>query len=732
MPFSPLTQRPRSLAWSYDAKYLAGGTNSGAIHVLDGATLEIRHTLRGHTGEITAIAWLIDGSRIVSAGMDGYLRWWDVAKGVELFKVSIAEPGNICELSFSADGRWLAGRAEAGKVYVWTIEPQVTTDRRHLARLDLSNATLDTGTIQSLVNMPALKILDVSGTSLGDEVIPQFAKMDRLKSLAVEDTFISAGGVQRLRAALPDTDIQWNARGPDRSIAQRLLAKNAKVSVMMGQQRTYVVSPSDLPEIPFRVVSIKAFGKRQLSVKDFEGLEELDALESIDLLHTGVNDAVLAKVQGLTNLQNIDFGGTIVTGKPLAGFSIMPRVHTVGFGGDLMNVDVAHLNRFPNLKHAWIGWNPYGDTGLANLPLLPELELLVCEHTQIQGSGFPSLNRFQKLRVLNFSDTLVDDEGLQKLPVLPGLTELRLANTSLTDASVLHLSQFTMLKLLDLNGTSLTPSGLAELRKAIPGCTIEWSAAAVKVPVEPVKTPTLAELRAAIEAQPESVEARLRRGKWYRQRHLWGEALADLESALDGVAGTHYWDRSALAALHLHRGNIDAYRKICSELAAELLVTPDDVRLADMVRLVCLSPVGVDDFAPIMEISNTLMAKRDNELFQRNQISVLCRLKLWKEAVEAARAFRTKYQGGLGVAQPMLFQAIAFQNLGETDAARKALIEAKEYAEAQTPNPKDPVDWFSFDALYTEIAFAEASELILGERQELSLKYPAPDLEPPK
>jgi len=65
--------------------------------------------------------------------------------------------------------------------------------------------------------------------------------------------------------------------------------------------------------------------------------------------------------------------------------------------------------------------------------------------------------------------------------------------------------------------------------------TIEWSEKTPQEISAPVKAPTLDELTAAIEAQPESVEARLQRGQWYRQRHLWVEALADLEAALDGV-----------------------------------------------------------------------------------------------------------------------------------------------------------------------------------------------------
>ena len=127
-PFTDQIHVTRSLAWGQDGKYLLAGSSSGVIHVMDGATLEIMHALRGHAGSITVVAWSNDGTRIVSAGLDGFLRWWDAAKGVELFKIPIANSDSIYELHFSADGRWLAGRSEAGKVYVWTTEsPQVPT-----------------------------------------------------------------------------------------------------------------------------------------------------------------------------------------------------------------------------------------------------------------------------------------------------------------------------------------------------------------------------------------------------------------------------------------------------------------------------------------------------------------------------------------------------------------------------------------------------------------------------
>ena len=56
------------------------------------------------------------------------------------------------------------------------------------------------------------------------------------------------------------------------SLCEVFLAKNAKISVMMGQQRVDLNSPFDLPEIPFRVVSIKADEKQSIPQPAHTGL----------------------------------------------------------------------------------------------------------------------------------------------------------------------------------------------------------------------------------------------------------------------------------------------------------------------------------------------------------------------------------------------------------------------------------------------------------------------------
>jgi len=71
-------------------------------------------------------------------------------------------------------------------------------------------------------------------------------------------------------------------------------------------------------------------------------------------------------------------------------------------------------------------------------------------------------------------DTQVTDAGLKELVPLKTLTILGLGGTKVTDAGLKQLSSFTELTILYLRGSEVTNAGVAELRKALPKCTIDW------------------------------------------------------------------------------------------------------------------------------------------------------------------------------------------------------------------------------------------------------------------
>ena len=64
------------LQWSPHGRYLATGDTKHFVRVFDTSGEEVA-TLRGHSGEVEAVAWNPDGLRLTSAGDDGVIKVWD-------------------------------------------------------------------------------------------------------------------------------------------------------------------------------------------------------------------------------------------------------------------------------------------------------------------------------------------------------------------------------------------------------------------------------------------------------------------------------------------------------------------------------------------------------------------------------------------------------------------------------------------------------------------------------
>src|SRR5262249_37429092 len=62
-------------------------------------------TLKGHTAEVTTVAYSSDGKRLASADLDNTVKVWDAQTGKELFSFKI-DPSN--GVAFSPDGKRLA------------------------------------------------------------------------------------------------------------------------------------------------------------------------------------------------------------------------------------------------------------------------------------------------------------------------------------------------------------------------------------------------------------------------------------------------------------------------------------------------------------------------------------------------------------------------------------------------------------------------------------------------
>jgi WD40 repeat protein len=90
-----------------------------AVPFVSAQQLTERHTLKGHSGKVNAVAFTADGSRLATGSDDKTIKVWDTTTGKEIRALTgFAAPVRF--LAFSADGKTLAF-ANANKTVLWDL-----------------------------------------------------------------------------------------------------------------------------------------------------------------------------------------------------------------------------------------------------------------------------------------------------------------------------------------------------------------------------------------------------------------------------------------------------------------------------------------------------------------------------------------------------------------------------------------------------------------------------------
>lgn len=115
-----------AVAYSPDGKHLASGTNW--VRLWDATSGQLRGAPQhAHDGNVTGLAFRLDGARLVSGGTDGVARVWDVVSWQPV-GAPLRHQAMVRGFAFTPDGRRLA-TASGADVMVWELEARARLER---------------------------------------------------------------------------------------------------------------------------------------------------------------------------------------------------------------------------------------------------------------------------------------------------------------------------------------------------------------------------------------------------------------------------------------------------------------------------------------------------------------------------------------------------------------------------------------------------------------------------
>ena len=108
----------KAVAWSPDGTRIASASEDKTVQVWDAFTGSTLLTYRGHSDKVITVAWSPDGARIASASFDGTVQVWNATTGGNPL-VYHGHHGPVRAVAWSPDGQHLASGGADTTVQVW-------------------------------------------------------------------------------------------------------------------------------------------------------------------------------------------------------------------------------------------------------------------------------------------------------------------------------------------------------------------------------------------------------------------------------------------------------------------------------------------------------------------------------------------------------------------------------------------------------------------------------------
>jgi formylglycine-generating enzyme required for sulfatase activity/S1-C subfamily serine protease len=262
-----------------------------------------------------------------------------------------------------------------------------------------------------------------------------------------------------------------------RQIAAHFISLGGSVRVRAaGQTTTTLISQVDaLPPGKFAVTELRLGALKRLTDADLSLARGLPEVESLHLNGTGITDAGLANLEGLTALVHINLNGSPqLTDQALLHLGKITSLEALQLNSTgTTDAGLGHLKNLKSLRQLSLAGVPgVHGPGFAQLIGLSELRDLSVSNTPFGDQGMSIIQRFENLAILDISRTQVTDAGATQLKNMTVLTNLYMYGTATSDVTLSYLQGHTKLQRIRV-GSRATDAGIAAMKKTLPACKIE-------------------------------------------------------------------------------------------------------------------------------------------------------------------------------------------------------------------------------------------------------------------
>lgn len=317
-----------------------------------------------------------------------------------------------------------------------------------IVSLDANSLALDEH-IDDLVRLRHLRKIRFYKCTGVDAAIGQLSAVEQLEELIVTESGLSDQGMRSMRSL--------------EALKHLSLSETEEVTNLGYAQLEHVPT---LESLKLSNVNIRDSALRVLP--------HITCLRKLTIASDTMTDSGLETILSLKNLETL----TIEAGQIRHVYAArMPHLRSLWINRD--GIETLTLEHLPSLETlAWNGSeslqrvvlddvprlrcfmsfvSPLVHMRLRNVPSLETVRLWECEVPELEVEGRVGV------RCLELVASPASDDDVGRLKVLPNLEALLLDGTQITNAGLPHLKHFKRLRILTLRGTAVTDEGLAEL-----------------------------------------------------------------------------------------------------------------------------------------------------------------------------------------------------------------------------------------------------------------------------